>query len=581
MSRKRRSNPIHEAVDGRSETDFPSEDFDAEDYDSEEEEYESEEEGYDEPGRSRMAREAKIGLGVIFVVLVGFGVYMYSHLSDGDESPDASTAEAGAEPEASENGPESKAPAWDPTPAFPSGAEAGADVADDTATGGSSWGVPAADQSSGPEDYDLSLPAPAPSFPETESTAAADRQVGYRGYQSAESEAPASLPGQSAGDPSTGTPPPRDPFPSAPVPAEADIAQPVSTQPGAAQGADDAGGASAGDTLAVMPPAEAQPLGSEAEWSTQQNPLRTGESRLETTADAASGSSSTGSGYAYESPQPMTESGYAISNPQSAGDQGAESTARAADPPATFQEAPYSGSVAGQADLSASAPEQPEAAPQPGASPSPSAETAPTWSSGSGVAQTDPTRPGPDSQPAGPAGLADLGGRDEPAAAASPQGTYVVQPNDNFWTISEKLYETGAYFKALAQHNLDRVPNPNRLPLGAELLAPDVAELQKAYPDLCPKPAHREADERRALAGSAEPPPGGRIYLVQEGDNLFNIARYELGGATRWTEIVNLNKERLGQNLDDLNYLTPGMKLVLPDDRPAVNVGQQPGQYPR
>ena len=35
-------------------------------------------------------------------------------------------------------------------------------------------------------------------------------------------------------------------------------------------------------------------------------------------------------------------------------------------------------------------------------------------------------------------------------------GKYEVQPNDSYWTISERLYGTGAYFKALTQHNRGR-----------------------------------------------------------------------------------------------------------------------------
>jgi nucleoid-associated protein YgaU len=262
------------------------------------------------------------------------------------------------------------------------------------------------------------------------------------------------------------------------------------------------------------------------------------------------------------------------------GDNPVEQTAPAAAPPATFQEAPYSAPVGGRADLAASAPEQRDTAPQYPSGASLPSDRASAWSSGSSVAREDPTRPGLASQPASLGGLET---QDALATTTSQEGTYVVQPNDSYWVISQKLYGTGAYFRALAQHNRAKAPDPDRLPLGGELLAPDVAELEKAYPDLCPKPAHREANERRALAGApVVPPSGGRVYVVQEGDNLFNIARYELGKATRWTEIVNLNKDQLGRNLNDLNYLTPGMKLVLPDDRPSVNVGQQPGSmYPR
>ncbi len=53
-----------------------------------------------------------------------------------------------------------------------------------------------------------------------------------------------------------------------------------------------------------------------------------------------------------------------------------------------------------------------------------------------------------------------------------------------------------------------------------------------------------------------------RTYIVQEGDNLFNIAKRELGKVTRWNEIKQLNKETLGQNAE---YLTPGIEILLPE----------------
>ena len=80
-----------------------------------------------------------------------------------------------------------------------------------------------------------------------------------------------------------------------------------------------------------------------------------------------------------------------------------------------------------------------------------------------------------------------------------------------------------------------------------------------------------------------DPPPpsyrSGRSYTVAEGDTLFNIARYELGKASRWVEIYELNRDVLGK---DFNYLTPGMKLVLPEgDRPDVIAQPPSGTYRR
>ncbi len=64
----------------------------------------------------------------------------------------------------------------------------------------------------------------------------------------------------------------------------------------------------------------------------------------------------------------------------------------------------------------------------------------------------------------------------------------------------------------------------------------------------------QESDESDA-------PDGDRTYVVREDDTLFDIARRELGKSSRWVEIYELNRERLGE---DFEYLTPGMEIALP-----------------
>ena len=148
------------------------------------------------------------------------------------------------------------------------------------------------------------------------------------------------------------------------------------------------------------------------------------------------------------------------------------------------------------------------------------------------------------------------------ANAAGAAGTYEVQPNDNFWVISEKVYGTGAYFKALAEHNRPAAAGSNHLRVGETLSTPPVAQLEQSYPDLCPKASRREAVRTRAsLVSTHGAYAGGRAYQVQEGDTLYDIARNELGKASRWAEIYELNREALGKDFD---YLTPGMRLTLP-----------------
>jgi len=150
-------------------------------------------------------------------------------------------------------------------------------------------------------------------------------------------------------------------------------------------------------------------------------------------------------------------------------------------------------------------------------------------------------------------------------------GLYEVQPNDSYWKISERLYGSGAYFRALVEQNRDRVPREDRLAVGDLIAAPTVAELEQAYPDLCPKPSRREAVRNLAQAASMRSPYGsGPVYVVEKGDTLFDIARYELGKASRWSEIHALNSDILGKDYD---YLVPGTRLTLPSSAAAGTPG--------
>ncbi|MEX2119122.1 MAG: LysM peptidoglycan-binding domain-containing protein [Pirellulales bacterium] len=178
-----------------------------------------------------------------------------------------------------------------------------------------------------------------------------------------------------------------------------------------------------------------------------------------------------------------------------------------------------------------------------------------------------------ESRTAGPKALA-RSPRLAPEDGSSRTGSYTVEPNDSFWSISEKVYGSGSYFKALEAHNREQFPDGEQFAAGDTVSVPEVAVLEQTYPKLMPK--------RRGAAGKSRIVPAGtalrgggrvRVYAVQEGDTLFDIARFELGRAARWAEIYELNRDQLGE---DLNYLAPGMELVLPDDQKSDPVASDP-----
>ncbi len=75
----------------------------------------------------------------------------------------------------------------------------------------------------------------------------------------------------------------------------------------------------------------------------------------------------------------------------------------------------------------------------------------------------------------------------------SPVGTtndagdyYVVQPQDNFWTISRKKYGNARYFQALAELNKSRIPDPSRMRPGMKVSTPPVEVLEEKYGQFLP-----------------------------------------------------------------------------------------------
>ena len=152
---------------------------------------------------------------------------------------------------------------------------------------------------------------------------------------------------------------------------------------------------------------------------------------------------------------------------------------------------------------------------------------------------------------------------------------YLVQPNDSYWTISQKLYGNGGYFKALFEHNRKEIARPDQLKPGMTISAPSTAALRQTYADLCPSEEHAAVAAQTAMISTSGSrlSAGARTYIVEEGDTLFDIARFELGRASRWAEIYDLNRDQIGQNVD---YLRPCLELMLPPDGSDTSVTSRP-----
>lgn len=68
-------------------------------------------------------------------------------------------------------------------------------------------------------------------------------------------------------------------------------------------------------------------------------------------------------------------------------------------------------------------------------------------------------------------------------AAMPPRPEFVLtDSDDSFWSISEEVYGTGVYYRALFRHNESKVLRPDQLRGGIQINTPPLEVLQRQYP---------------------------------------------------------------------------------------------------
>jgi nucleoid-associated protein YgaU len=163
----------------------------------------------------------------------------------------------------------------------------------------------------------------------------------------------------------------------------------------------------------------------------------------------------------------------------------------------------------------------------------------------------------------------------------SPVGTntdagdfYLVQPQDNFWTISRKKYGTSRYFQALAELNKARIPEPARMRPGMKVSTPPAEMLEERYGQFLPPgtrvqvTAAEEASAKSAPTGFIVKSDGTPMYRTGEHDTLSAIAAQHLGRSSRWIQIYEMNRDKLSSP----NQLKVGIELILPGDASSVGM---------
>lgn len=129
----------------------------------------------------------------------------------------------------------------------------------------------------------------------------------------------------------------------------------------------------------------------------------------------------------------------------------------------------------------------------------------------------------------------------------------IPKRDDSFFTLSTQYYGDGKYFRELAEFNgntdqTDQLPNP--------VFIPPLNDLLK-----CLGKDANQADSEK------QPPIGDQStesYRTRANETTFDIAREKLGSASRYLDIIQLNKTRLPENCDAQTRLPADLQLTLP-----------------
>ncbi|MDG1874196.1 MAG: LysM peptidoglycan-binding domain-containing protein [Mariniblastus sp.] len=132
---------------------------------------------------------------------------------------------------------------------------------------------------------------------------------------------------------------------------------------------------------------------------------------------------------------------------------------------------------------------------------------------------------------------------------------YLVEDGDSYWSISQKVYEDGRFFRALYKHNESRTPEFDKLTPGTRILTPSINELIRVWPRLCPVP--------EASVFAIKSKAAANYYVTRAGDTLFGIAGAHLNQASRYLEVIQMNRDILG-SVESTTPLQAGIKLELP-----------------
>jgi nucleoid-associated protein YgaU len=132
-----------------------------------------------------------------------------------------------------------------------------------------------------------------------------------------------------------------------------------------------------------------------------------------------------------------------------------------------------------------------------------------------------------------------------------------VVSSDNLIELSKKYYGDGTKWRKIHEANKDKIPNPDVLYTGLELLIPEITVSEKRNDDIAyGSLPERESDEEVFTTTTTT-----GTHTISPGDTLYSIARKYYGDSAMWIKIHDANED----NIEDKRLLEVGQTLVIPE----------------
>ncbi len=156
-----------------------------------------------------------------------------------------------------------------------------------------------------------------------------------------------------------------------------------------------------------------------------------------------------------------------------------------------------------------------------------------------------------------------------PARPPSPT-VYTVCEGDSLADIAAKFYgpqqgNRNVNVTKIFQANRKLLKSPDEIYPGQRLIVPSLSDSQpeqSGTENIFPATLFEKVKSigQKRATPDRRPAVRSRVYVVREGDSLWQIAADKLGDGSRYNEIAKLN----GDVIDDEDTLTVGMRLKMP-----------------